>query len=129
MASSTFFLPLLLWLLSSLLLHAEAQCNSTNTASTITVSATSTTSTSPATTVDIQVGQNGLTFSPHMITAAQGSVVNFHFYPRNHSVAESRYDSPCQYVDGGIWSGYVPVGSGVAVRISNIYLPIYMPSN
>ncbi|OKL55754.1 hypothetical protein UA08_09015 [Talaromyces atroroseus] len=105
-----------LFLLSSLLISlTQAQCNSTRTAST-------TSPTPSSLTIDVQVGLNGLTFSPPILTAAQGSTINFHFDPRNHSVAESRFASPCQYVDGGIWSGYVPTSRGVAPNIFSITL-------
>lgn len=68
-------------------------------------------------TIDVQVGGEGYIFSPSKITAPQGSVLNFHFFPGDHSVAESEFGSPCQYTDSGIWSGYVSADSGVAVCI------------
>lgn len=57
-----------------------------------------------------------LTFSPETITAAVGDLVQFHFYPRNHSLAQSTFDNPCQpmpQTNGtiGFWSGFMPVTS------------------
>ncbi|QKX58835.1 uncharacterized protein TRUGW13939_05963 [Talaromyces rugulosus] len=65
-----------------------------STFSLLAAAAAATTATSSAasssSTIDVHVGQNNqLTFSPSSITAAQGSTINFHFYPANHSVAES----------------------------------------
>jgi plastocyanin len=87
---------------------------------TLTTAATSTTTAafSTSSTIDVQVGQNyQLTFSPSSVTASQGATINFHFYPANHSVGESLVRTPCRYTRDGIWSGFVPVSSGVAVRL------------
>lgn len=62
----------------------------------------------------VQVGANGLVFTPDTITAPIGSQVQFNFYPRNHSVVSSVFGNPCQ-PDGRIFSGYMPVSAGVGV--------------
>jgi plastocyanin len=66
-------------------------------------------------TIDVQVGNGGLVFSPSTVTAPQGATINFHFYPIQHSIAESDFNSPCSFKQGGIWSGFFPTSSGVAV--------------
>ncbi|MCJ1342086.1 hypothetical protein MMC31_000266 [Peltigera leucophlebia] len=61
--------------------------------------------------------KNGnLTFAPNNITAAIGSFVQFHFYPKNHSVVQSTFDNPCVPFKNaskpdqtGFFSGFMPV--------------------
>ncbi|THY98127.1 hypothetical protein D6C92_03037 [Aureobasidium pullulans] len=60
----------------------------------------------------IDVGEDGLVFSPNSTTAAVGDTVTFHFYPRAHGVARSSYSSPCAAMDNGFNSGFVKVASG-----------------
>lgn len=60
----------------------------------------------------IDVGENGLVFSPNSTTAAVGDTVTFHFYPRAHGVARSSYASPCAAMDNGFNSGFVKVANG-----------------
>ncbi|KAI5197090.1 hypothetical protein AUEXF2481DRAFT_91302 [Aureobasidium subglaciale EXF-2481] len=60
----------------------------------------------------IDVGEDGLVFSPNSTTAAVGDTVTFHFYPRAHGVARSSYPSPCAAMDGGFNSDFVKVASG-----------------
>jgi len=49
-----------------------------------------------------------LVFKPDSITAAQGDTVSFHFWPKNHSIAQAAFNSPCAPMDNGFWSGFVP---------------------
>jgi plastocyanin len=59
---------------------------------------------------DIQVGNGGkLAFSPEAIAANVGDQVVFHFYPKNHTVTQSSFASPCGLKDGGFNSGFQPV--------------------
>ncbi|OAP56081.1 hypothetical protein AYL99_09260 [Fonsecaea erecta] len=68
-----------------------------------------------AATIDVNVGQNGFTYSPDTVMAAVGDVVNFHFYPGEHTVTQSSFDSPCQPVSGNaINSGVINSNSGQA---------------
>ncbi|KAH0425157.1 hypothetical protein CcaCcLH18_11176 [Colletotrichum camelliae] len=64
----------------------------------------------------VKVGESGLTFSPNDIKAAVGDTVEFHFYPKAHSVAQSSFDKPCEPLSNGtatgFFSGPVPVSSG-----------------
>lgn len=69
-----------------------------------------------AKTIEIKAGP-GLDFSPSSTTAAKGDVLEFHFYPRNHSVAQGFYANPCQPAqEAGFFSGYVPSQDGASVR-------------
>jgi len=64
---------------------------------------TSTTTSAPATTTasssgtvhTVAVGNDALAFSPNSITAAVGDTIEYHFYPPEHSVAQSSFDTPC----------------------------------
>ncbi|KAH6675619.1 hypothetical protein B0J14DRAFT_652464 [Halenospora varia] len=74
-----------------------------------------TTSSSAVPTQTVSVGAEGLVFTPDSITAAVGEVVEFCFYPNNHSVTRSEYKTPCipYEVSGpskqGFWSGFRPL--------------------
>ncbi|KAJ7217292.1 Cupredoxin [Mycena pura] len=43
----------------------------------------------------IQVGLNGLTYTPSNISAAVGDTVTFEFHQKNHTVTQSSFDDPC----------------------------------
>ena len=64
----------------------------------------------------VQVGdrEGNLKFYPEELEAAVGDMVQFHFYPRNHSVARSTFADPCNPVEPsangtGFFSGFMPV--------------------
>ncbi|UNI19259.1 hypothetical protein JDV02_005455 [Purpureocillium takamizusanense] len=60
----------------------------------------------------VDVGLNGLTFTPNNVTELPGTVVEFNFNPKNHSVVQSSFDKPCQPLDGGGFSsGFIPTSS------------------
>lgn len=67
--------------------------------------------------IDVDVGEDGLVFDPSTVTAAAGDTVAFHFYPRDHSVVQSTFDSPCKPMSGGFYSGYIPSTSGEAKSV------------
>ena len=68
-----------------------------------------------ATTFDVDVGESGFTFSPDTITAKVGDVVNFHFYPGDHSVTQSTFEAPCKPSGANaIFSGFINSNSGEA---------------
>ncbi|KAK8879661.1 extracellular serine-rich protein [Apiospora arundinis] len=53
-----------------------------------------------------------LVFKPDNIVAEAGDMLEFHFYSKNHSVAQGDFASACQPVKtAGFFSGYVPVSS------------------
>ncbi|KAI4615456.1 uncharacterized protein J4E87_009134 [Alternaria ethzedia] len=49
-----------------------------------------------------------LVFKPDSLKAAEGDTVTFSFWPKNHSVAQATFANPCQPMDGGFFSGFVP---------------------
>ncbi|RPA80045.1 hypothetical protein BJ508DRAFT_210619 [Ascobolus immersus RN42] len=64
----------------------------------------------------VQVGRNGsdlsLTFTPEITRAAVGDLIQFQFYPVNHSVQHGSFDSPCAPMPVGpktFFSGFRPV--------------------
>jgi plastocyanin len=57
----------------------------------------------------------GLVFVPETVTAAEGDTVTFRFWPKNHSVAQSTFAKPCEPMNNGFFSGYVPTVSTEAV--------------
>ena len=74
--------------------------------------------TATAATVRIDVGQNGLAFTPNNVTAAMGDMLQFHFHAINHSVVMGDFSSPCQpATTGGFFSGFMPTSSGENVSL------------
>lgn len=67
----------------------------------------------------IQVGdrEGSLKFYPEELKASPGDLVQFQFYPRNHSVAQSSFADPCIPIEDsdsgngtvGFFSGFMPV--------------------
>lgn len=102
--------PIALLLLSHLFSFTSAQSSSSGS----TPSGTATSS-SAATTWTISVGEGSNVFKPSAIQANIGDIIQFDFYPANHSVARAEYLYPCiPYEDTGIgkvgfFSGFHPV--------------------
>ncbi|KAJ2894806.1 extracellular serine-rich protein [Zalerion maritima] len=66
-----------------------------------------------AETIIVKVGQEGTTFDPQMVTAAAGDIVEFQFWPQNHSVVAGDMDKGCTpLADDGFFSGFMPVDEG-----------------
>ncbi|EPE29278.1 Cupredoxin [Glarea lozoyensis ATCC 20868] len=72
-------------------------------------------SSKPVTTTKVAVGANGHVFTPEVITAAVGDIIEFQFYPLNHSVARSDFKQPCIPYEfsgpsrSGFWSKFFPL--------------------
>ncbi|MCJ1412989.1 hypothetical protein MMC19_007090 [Ptychographa xylographoides] len=65
------------------------------------------------TTYDVTVGNGALVFNPPILSAMPGDKVNFHYYPNNHSVAQSSFGAPCVPLNqSAIFSGFMPVPVG-----------------
>jgi len=60
---------------------------------------------------DVQVGADGLTYTPPAISAAAGDQVIFHFHAKNHTVTQSSFANPCGLKEGGFDSGFMPVAA------------------
>ncbi|GAO13384.1 uncharacterized protein UV8b_00636 [Ustilaginoidea virens] len=65
------------------------------------------TKTTPLTGVthSVVAGLGGLRFDPDNVVAQVGDVVEWHFLPRNHSVAQSSFADPCRPLGSGSGSG------------------------
>jgi len=67
-----------------------------------------------------------LVFEPETINAKVGEMVQFQFYPKNHSVAQSSFDNPCAPISegpsssgnssAGFYSGFMPVEASAPVQ-------------
>ncbi|KAF1927409.1 Cupredoxin, partial [Didymella exigua CBS 183.55] len=73
-----------------------------------------------------------LVFKPDNITAAEGDTVTFSFWPKNHSIAQAAFNSPCQPMNKGFWSGFVPTSDTSKVanwtftyEVTNASTPIW----
>ncbi|TVY49981.1 putative GPI-anchored cupredoxin [Lachnellula cervina] len=79
---------------------------------------------SPSNVKVIDVGEDGLTFSPNSTTAAVGDTIEFHFYPEKHSVAQSSFDSPCVPLNNGtgFWSGGFSTDSGENKEVFSVLI-------
>ncbi|OAG03953.1 uncharacterized protein CC84DRAFT_1149715, partial [Paraphaeosphaeria sporulosa] len=66
----------------------------------------------PTQTYTVQVGNGDHKFKPDVIQAEVGDIVEFDFYPVNHSVIRAEYEHPCipYEMTGrgkvGFWSGF-----------------------
>ncbi|KAJ7199659.1 Cupredoxin [Mycena pura] len=60
----------------------------------------------------IFVGKDGLTFEPNEIQAAINDTVTFEFHPKNHTVTQSSFPSPCVPLANTSTSGQVGFDSG-----------------
>ena len=65
--------------------------------------------------ITIGVGEGGLVFKPESVTADVGDLLQFHFYPKNHSVVQGSFSTPCQPLAGGVYSGFEIVEAGEGV--------------
>lgn len=55
-----------------------------------------------------------LAYSPETITAAMGDVVQFVFMQKNHTTTQSTFAAPCNKMEGGMDSGFMPNPDGLA---------------
>lgn len=61
---------------------------------------------------DVEVGVDGLAFTPNVTTAAKGDTIVFHFYPGGHNVVKGEFASPCTFANDGFFSGFIDPTSG-----------------
>lgn len=71
----------------------------------------------------VVAGLGGLVFDPDNVVAEIGDIVEWHFLPKNHSVAQSSFAAPC-VPDAGVpvsfFSGFQPTASGQAPDVFQI---------
>ncbi|KXX76270.1 hypothetical protein MMYC01_207178 [Madurella mycetomatis] len=87
--------------------------------------------------IPVSVGRAGLNFDPAEIRGHMGDVIEFRFWPRNHSVVAGNFENACQPAeDGGFFSGFFPTAPNtvnnqvfrVAITHNNP-VPIYCSQN
>ncbi|KAG9017175.1 hypothetical protein FRB90_001441 [Tulasnella sp. 427] len=54
-------------------------------------------------------GEAGLVYTPNHVKAHVGDTVTFHFHFKNHTVTQSSFEKPCEPLEGGFDSGFMPV--------------------
>lgn len=85
---------------------------------------------SAATTHRVNVGMNGLnTYDPPNTNAATGDIIEFHFFPQNHTVTEGNFRDPCNPIGGAFFSGFIATsdtnGSTTFTIVLRDTLPIF----
>jgi plastocyanin len=67
--------------------------------------------------VKVSDANGTLAFSPNNIMAPVGSMVQFHFYPKNHSIVQAAFSNPCTPINNvqsnvtGFFSGFMPTAA------------------
>ncbi|KAH0566247.1 hypothetical protein GP486_000345 [Trichoglossum hirsutum] len=70
--------------------------------------------------VSIDVGEDGLVMSPKNVKANVGDVVQFTFYPPQHTVVQAAFDKPCEPLSGGFYSGVMSVSGAKSDKVFQI---------
>ncbi|KAJ5485415.1 hypothetical protein N7539_005403 [Penicillium diatomitis] len=88
------------------LIHAQSGNGMTTATSSSSSSASAPSGTGTVHRVD--VGEDGLSFTPASLNVPVGDKIEFHFYPPAHLVAQSTFANPCSPIkQGGFYSGVV----------------------
>jgi plastocyanin len=56
----------------------------------------------------VEVGKNGLKYTPPFITAKIGDEVQMNFFALNHTLVQSSFQDPCEPLPYGIFAGFQP---------------------
>jgi plastocyanin len=56
----------------------------------------------------VEVGKNGLKYTPPFITAKIGDEVQMNFFAMNHTLVQSSFKDPCEPLPNGIFAGFQP---------------------
>ena len=63
--------------------------------------------------IPVSVGKGGLTFAPNVIRAEVGDVIEFRYWPLNHSVVAGDFSNACRPAAyNGFFSGFFPTEAG-----------------
>jgi hypothetical protein len=83
----------------------------------------------------VKVGaNNGLIFDPSNITAQAGDTISFQFQGKNHSVTQSTFGNPCEFMttpSTGVDSGFMPVPANAtslpqwSITVNNASTPLW----
>ncbi|KAL8822502.1 MAG: hypothetical protein Q9191_006761 [Dirinaria sp. TL-2023a] len=72
--------------------------------------------------INVSDKNGSLTYSPASTTVPVGDVVQWHFYPKNHSVVQAAFSNPCEPLSNimpnltTFYSGYMPVSPKDTMR-------------
>ena len=64
--------------------------------------------------IPVVVGGPQVTFTPNIVQASVGDIIQFQFANGNHTVTESTGDAACTPKQGGVHSGHIPFADGQA---------------
>jgi plastocyanin len=86
----------------------------------------------PHTTHVVDVGKNGLTYSPPFIFAKPGDHVRLDFYAANHTLVQADVTTPCEPKPWGIFAGFQPTNvtknnTGL-VTFKSVWFEVYTES-
>ena len=56
----------------------------------------------------VEVGKDGLTYTPPFITANPGDEVQLLFFAKNHTLVQASFQDPCTPLVNGIFAGFQP---------------------
>jgi plastocyanin len=74
--------------------------------------------------IPVSVGKSGLTFAPNVIYAQVGDVIEFNYWPLNHSVVAGDFSNACgPATSNGFFSGFFPTKAGTVNVIHTALLP------
>ncbi|MCJ1396452.1 hypothetical protein MMC18_009342 [Xylographa bjoerkii] len=77
------------------------------------------------TTHRVTVGANGkLAYNPTTVFANTGDLVQFEFYPSNHSVTQSNPNTPCVPLSNGFFSGFIYEANNSATAATTFVLAV-----
>ncbi|MCJ1413765.1 hypothetical protein MMC32_000089 [Xylographa parallela] len=73
----------------------------------------------------VTVGANGkLAYNPTTVFANTGDLVQFEFYPSNHSVTQSDPSTPCVPLANGFFSGFISEANGSTTAATTFVLTV-----
>lgn len=75
----------------------------------------------PGVTHTVVAGLGGLHFDPDNVVANIGDIVEYHYLPKNHSVAQSSFGKPCVPINGNaFFSGFMATAEGQNPKVFTI---------
>jgi plastocyanin len=74
--------------------------------------------------IPVSVGKSGLTFAPNVIHAQVGDVIEFRYWPLNHSVVAGDFSNACRpAASNGFFSGFFSTKAGTINVLRTTLLP------
>ena len=80
--------------------------------------------TAAVTIIPVSVGKSGLTFAPDVIRAQVGDVIEFRYWPLNHSIVAGDFSHACRpAASNGFFSGFFSTRAGTVNVLHIALLP------